>query len=46
LSNVLDDLEKDTVIDSMFKGASEEAKKAALRKFLISFDLDEGNIKI
>lgn len=30
----------------MFKGASEEAKNAALRKFFISFDLDEGNIKI
>jgi hypothetical protein len=39
-------LEKDTVIDSMFKGASEEAKNAALRKFFISFDLDEGNINI
>ena len=30
----------------MFKGASEEAKKAALRKFAISFDLDNGDIKI
>jgi hypothetical protein len=46
LSNVLDDLEKDSVIDSMFENASEEARNAALRKFLISFDLDNGNINI
>tara|TARA_B110000285_G_C14983749_1_gene542739 strand:+ start:381 stop:530 length:150 start_codon:yes stop_codon:yes gene_type:complete len=30
----------------MFKDASDEARKAALRKFFISFDLDEGNINI
>jgi len=46
LSNVLDDLEKDTVIDSMFKDASKESRKAALRKFLISFDLEKGDITI
>lgn len=39
-------MDKDTVIDSMFKDASDEARKAALRKFFISFDLDEGNINI
>lgn len=46
MSNVLDDLEKETVINSMFKDASKEARKAALRKFLVSFDLEQGNISI
>lgn len=30
----------------MFKDASKEARKAALRKFLVSFDLEQGNISI
>lgn len=30
----------------MFKDASQEARNAALRKFLISFDLEKGDINI